>query len=46
MVKATSASCLCGNCEGMDALRRGATEACVIIDNILKHFLVAEFSAY
>ena len=38
MVKATSASCLCGDCEGMDALRRGAMGACAIIDNVLRYF--------
>ena len=38
MVKATSASCLCGDCEGMDVLRRGTTGACTIIENVLRYF--------
>ena len=36
MRKATSSSCLCSGCEGMNACRRGVTGACAAIDDIAK----------
>ena len=36
MRKAHDSSCLCSDCGGMDALRRGSTGACNAIDAIMK----------
>ena len=37
MRRTHDSSCLCSDCEGMNALRRGVTGACAAIDEIIKH---------